>query len=150
MSARKGPVLTAAPARYAPHRFRHAEGLRLIKTRTTLLAIAAWLAVFGAAKATDRETVEQRVTDAITLYQEKGVGELCAAAHDETGPFQADEAYVFVFLRDGRLICHPRPDLNEMRAGQMTHVPRLLGNTEAQPSGAWTHFTPSPPFRNLA
>lgn len=107
-----------------------------------------WLAIFGcmagvwaaaAASAADRETIEKRVADAVDLYLAEGAGALCAAVNDANGPFLADEAYVFVLIRSGRLICHPRPDLNAMQHNG-SHVPRMLRNTEAQPGGAWTRY----------
>ena len=105
-----------------------------------IAGLAASICLCAPARAADPETIVRRVDEAAALYRAQGVGALCSAAFDADGPFQSDDAYVFVFLRDGRLICHPRPDLNAMRAGQMAHVGEMLANAEARPSGAWTRY----------
>lgn len=108
--------------------------------RAAIVLVLIWLVAAPAARATDRETVEQRVDDAVALYEAEGFAKLCAVASDPDGPFQADEAYVFVFQRDGSLLCHPRPDLIDLPAGQVSQVERILRNAEARPGGAWTRY----------
>lgn len=105
----------------------------------SVIAVAAAVLATTPAAAVDPQAIERRVGDAISLFEAEGAGALCAAVNDPSGRLLIDEAYVFVLLRDGRLICHPRPDLNEMRRDR-SHVPEMLRNAEAQPRGAWTHY----------
>ncbi len=104
-----------------------------------IAAVVVSLMSASPALAIDEKTIENRVGEAVLLHERQGVAALCAAATDADGPFLSDEAYVFVFLRDGRLICHPRPDLNAMRRDR-SYVPDILANTEAEPQGAWTRY----------
>ena len=110
---------------------------------TRLLAIIGMtpllLAAAPVAIAMDRATIEERVDDAVALYETQGVGDLCTAVTDPAGPFMVDEAYVFLYLRTGPLICHPRPDLNALRRDR-SFVAEMLENAEAHPEGAWTRY----------
>ena len=104
----------------------------------------------GPCQAADRAVIEKRVADAVALFESEGYVALCATAADHEGPFQVDEAYVFAFIRDGRMLCHPRPDLIEQQAGRPSNVPEMLANTEARPSGAWTRYAwPHPETREV-
>lgn len=107
--------------------------------RLAIIGMTLTLLAAPASTAADRSTIEQRVDDAVAYYHAHGVGALCKAVTDPDGPFMVDEAYVFFFLRQGPLICHPRPDLNAMRRDR-SFVPEILANAEARPDGAWTRY----------
>ncbi len=112
-----------------------------IPLRIIGMAMALLAAPFAArsAAAIDRATIEKRIDDAVTLHEAQGVGDLCTAITDPAGPFMVDEAYVFLYLRTGPLICHPRPDLNALRRDR-SFVSDMLENAEAHPKGAWTRY----------
>lgn len=87
------------------------------------------------------DVIEQRVQDAIDAFAQDGFAATCAAISDPDGPYLVDQAYVFIFTVDGRLVCHPRPDLLNRPTGNRSVVPDMMRNAyEAAPSGAWTVY----------